>query len=127
MLHVGTVRQRNCQGVSRREVLQVGGCSLLGLSLAGAFRAEASPRVRTTRKETSCILIYLAGGPSHLETFDPKPDAPLRVRGPWGAIPTTVPGTRLSELLPMLAGQADKFALIRSLHHTQSLHLPVPM
>jgi hypothetical protein len=128
MIKLGTAWLRTCQGLSRRELLRIGGSGLLGLSLTDAYRAEASaPRARRRGAEKSCILIYLAGGPSQLETFDPKPDAPARVRGPWGSIPTRVPGTRFGELLPVLAQQADRFALLRSLHHTQTLHMPWPM
>ena len=65
----------------------------------------------------ACIFINLVGGPSHLDTFDPKPDAVAEVRGPFAPIPTRVPGVYLSELFPKLAGLADKFSLIRSMHH----------
>src|SRR5262249_59088942 len=79
------------------------------------------------RRERSCIFIYLAGGPSQFETFDPKPAAPLEIRGPWGAIRSAVPGTLIGEMFPELARQAGKFALLRSLNHTNSLHQPWPM
>jgi hypothetical protein len=66
----------------------------------------------------SCIFINLVGGPAHLDTFDPKPDAPAEVRGPFRPIRTKVPGVHLSELFPKLAGLTDKFSLVRSMHHT---------
>jgi uncharacterized protein (DUF1501 family) len=113
MLNVGRVLSRNCQGVSRREILQVGGVGLLGLSLAGTLRAEESRGKR--RGEVSCIFIFLEGGPSHLEMFDPKPNAPADVRGPFGSIPTKVAGARVGELLPMMAERLDRCAVIRSL------------
>ncbi len=127
MIDLGTFWQRTCQGLHRRAFLRLGVAGLAGLTLPDLFRAEAVASPRRSRKEISCIFIYLAGGPSQLETFDPKPAAPTHVRGPWGSIPTRVPGTRFGELLPLLAGQADRFALIRSMHHTQSLHFPWPM
>jgi len=128
MMRLGVIRQRDCQGLHRRDFLQVGGAGLLGLTLADAFRADAAPRPgRRQQTAKACILLYLAGGPSQFETFDPKPQAPASIRGPWGVIPTTVPGVRFSELVPMLARQADQFALLRALHHTQSLHHPWPM
>src|SRR5476651_2689560 len=111
MLQVGQATSRNCQGITRRELLQAGGLSLLGLSLADGLRGEQAPR----RTETSCILIFLEGGPSQLEMFDPKPNAPNDIRGPYGVIPTSVPGTQIGELLPMMAQRMDRCALIRSL------------
>jgi uncharacterized protein (DUF1501 family) len=119
MLKIGRVASRNCQGVSRRELLQVGGVGLLGLTLADGLRAEKAPgpgRPATRRRsETACICIFLEGGPSQLETFDPKPAAPGDVRGPYGTIASRVPGTRIGELLPMMAERMDRCALIRSL------------
>jgi hypothetical protein len=127
MIHLGTVLTRNCQGISRRQALQIGGSSILGLGLADVLRTEASPAGGRKNRARSCILIYLAGGPSQLETFDPKPQAPAEIRGPWGAIASKVPGTHVSELLPRLATCADQYALIRSIHHTNSVHMPLPM
>ncbi len=72
----------------------------------------------------NCILVWMTGGPSQLETFDPKPDAPRDIRGPFGAIPTNVPGIRISALLPNLARDADKYTLIRSLHHDAPIPPP---
>jgi uncharacterized protein (DUF1501 family) len=125
MLRLGYIAERNCQGMRRREFLQVGGVGFLGLGLADVLGAR--PASNSARNERNCIFIYLAGGPSQLETFDPKPLAPLGVRSAWGAIPTVVPGTHISELLPKLAAQADRYALVRTLHHTNGLHNPWPM
>jgi hypothetical protein len=112
----------------RREFLRLGSAGFAGISLAGVLRSAVAGESKQQRQtERSCIFIYLAGGPSHLETFDPKPAAPLEVRGPWGAIRSAVPGTLIGEMLPELARQAGKFALIRSLHHINSLHQPWPM
>jgi len=120
MLNVGTVTHRNCQGLTRRALLQVGGLGVLGLTLADWWRVRevhASPPVNTgsRNREPACIFIFLSGGPSHLETFDPKPNAPINVRGPYGTIPTNVSGVRISELLPLMSQHMDKCALIRSM------------
>src|SRR4051794_7375931 len=114
MLTIGRTHSWNCQGLSRRELLQVGGLGALGLSLPHALHAESS-RGAKPRPETSCIFIYLEGGPSQLETFDPKPNAPNDVRGPYGAIATKVPGLHVCELLPAMSQRMEQCALIRSL------------
>lgn len=99
-------------GVSRREFLCVGGLGLLGASLAEG--AQLGPSTVARRR---AIFILMSGGPSQLDTFDPKPEAPSQFRGPMRAIPTRVPGLWLSDALPHLADRADQFALIRSLNH----------
>ncbi len=108
-----------CGRVSRRDALLAGGLSAFGLGLADIFasrRATAAAREPELHaKAKSCILIWLDGGPSHLETFDVKPDAPAEVRGPFDSIPTTVDGIRISEYLPNVAQQMDKIAIIRSM------------
>jgi uncharacterized protein (DUF1501 family) len=98
---------------TRREFLSAtaAGAAALALPSAGAAR----PPLGTAK---SCIFVNLVGGPAHLDTFDPKPDAPAEVRGPFRPIRTRVPGVHLSELFPKLAGLADKFSLVRSMHHT---------
>ncbi len=109
--------QKRCDGVNRRDIIRIGGLSALGLGLGDYFRlrsacaAEAPPVARAK----SCILIWLDGGPSHLETFDPKPDAPKEVRGPLETIATNVEGIRVSECLKQTAGVMDKLAIIRSM------------
>ncbi|MGD9855570.1 MAG: DUF1501 domain-containing protein [Planctomycetaceae bacterium] len=100
--------------VSRRDFLAVGGLSMVGLSVA---EQAAVRRARERSGGRSCILILLTGGPSQLETFDPKPDAPREVRGPLKAIATSLPGMRFSECLPRLAERADRLTVLRSLHH----------
>ena len=115
-----------CDGVTRRDVLRLGSLSALGLGLshlglAGASaRAESAPRWAGTAK--SCILIWLDGGPSHLETFDVKPDAPAEVRGPLKDILTTVPGLRFSECLPRTAEIADQITVLRSVTSPLGAH-----
>src|SRR5690242_6183121 len=109
MLWIGEQRQRTCQTLTRRAFLQVGGSTVLGLSLADLLRLRAR----------SLLPLWLWGGPAHLDTWDPKPGAPIEYRGPFSPIATRVPGVRIGELFPQLAGLADSFALLRSLH-TQS-------
>src|SRR5262245_46975257 len=119
MLSLGHTRDTTGKRVSRRALLQVGSFSALGLSLADVLRcqaAESSPRPK------SIILLWLWGGPSHLDTFDLKPKAPVEYRGPYAPIDTNVPGVQICELLPKLADRADKYAIIRSLHHTSNDH-----
>src|SRR5688572_1569393 len=105
MLEIGAASVRTCEGISRRRLLSVGGLGVMGLSLADALRADAAPGLENRRPSgpPSCIFVWLDGGPSQYETFDPKPEAPVEIRGPYGAIETNVPGIRISELLPTLA------------------------
>ena len=101
--------------VSRRDFLRVGGLSVVGLSMA---ERQALARTTAAAGHRSCIFLLMTGGPSQLETFDPKPEAPLHVRGPMKAISTAVPGLFLADGLPKLAERADRFSLIRSLNHS---------
>jgi hypothetical protein len=105
----------DCTGLSRREFLRVGGLTALGLTLPGFLRlqAQAAEAKKADRKNINCILLWMQGGPSHHDTFDPKPDAQAEVRGEFGTIPTTLPGIRVAEHLPLLAKQTDKFSIIR--------------
>jgi hypothetical protein len=100
-------------GSFRRDFLRVGSLLPFGL-LAGAGPLQAAIPATAARAK-ACILLWLDGGPSHLETFDPKEDVPEEVRGPWGSIASAVPGIRLSELLPLTARIADRIAILRSL------------
>jgi hypothetical protein len=109
--------------LSRRAVLKVGGLGLAGLNLPSLLQAEERPRI-TKATARSVILLFQFGGASHLDTFDPKPSAPREIRGEFATIQTRVPGTLVSEHLPRLARIADKFALVRSVHHTRSSHNP---
>ncbi len=118
-----TGRSRNCAGVSRRDFLQVGSLGVAGLTLPEVLRARAaaadSPK---PKKQKSVILYWLDGGPTHFETYDPKPDAPAEYRGPLGTIKTNVEGILLSELLVKHAKQMDKVSILRSVHHDNGDH-----
>jgi hypothetical protein len=110
--------------LTRRHLLQVGGIGILGLSLPELLHARqpnVPNRLRNT-SDTSCIFIVQYGGCSHLDTFDPKPEAPEGIRGPYKPIATSVPGVRLSELLPRLASLADRYCLVRAMTHGDGGH-----
>lgn len=113
-----TTRSIRCDGALRRDVLRMGVLSGLGFSLLsnGLARPIAAQFPRTPKKAAkSCILIWLDGGPSHLDMFDPKPRASAEIRGPFSAIPTTVTGVEISELLPRTAELAEHLAIVRSM------------
>lgn len=110
-----------CPGpIGRREFLRVGTLALGGLTLPDLLRHRA--QAGTERAETSVILFWMWGGPSQLETYDMKPDAPSDYRGPLHPIRTNVPGIEICEYMPLQAKIADKFSIIRSLHHKMSAH-----
>jgi uncharacterized protein (DUF1501 family) len=114
MLDLFTGHAQDCTGVSRREFLRIGGLSALGLTLPGFLRLQhLAAASGTPKKSVRCILLWMQGGPSHHDTFDPKPEAPAEVRGEFNTIPTTLSGVRLVEHLPFLARQTDKFSIIR--------------
>jgi hypothetical protein len=112
--------------LSRRKLLSAGGMGLLGLSLPGLLRlrdAAANPSAESAPATArSVILLYQFGGASHIDSFDTKPEAPAEIRGEFKTIPTAVPSLRICEHLPRLARLADKYALVRSLHHTMGSH-----
>ena len=114
---------RTCEGVSRRSLLKFGSLGLGSLTLPDLLRlrAEDAASGRAT-SDTAVILLWLDGGPSQFETYDPKPEAPVEYRGPFSTIRTNVPGLNLCETLPRHAQMADKFAVIRSLAHRESGH-----
>jgi hypothetical protein len=113
---------RNCDGLSRRDTLQFGLGALIGGGLVGALRASASAEVAPRRQAKACILIWMDGGPSHYETFDPKPEAPVEFRGQFEAIDTKVSGIQYSQHMKRLASVADKTATVRSIRHDQGNH-----
>lgn len=99
---------------SRRDLLRIGALAPFGLTLDHHLQSIAMANNANHRKAKSCILLWLDGGPSHLETWDVKPEAPQEIRGPFQAIDTSVPGIRISELLPKTARICDKLAIVRS-------------
>jgi uncharacterized protein (DUF1501 family) len=114
MLHLSTGRaSSDCTGQTRREFLRVGSLSALGLSLSQYLRLQASEAAPANRRNVNCILMWMQGGPSHIDTLDPKPDAPAEIRGEFSTIPTRIPGCRIVEHFPLLAQQFDKLSLIR--------------
>jgi hypothetical protein len=117
---------RLCDGVSRRELLRVGGLSALGLSLPGLLKAKAETPSPTSPgtfgRAKNVLFLWLQGGPPQHETFDPKPDAPAEVRGEFRPIQTDVPGIHFCELLPRIAARADKLAVVRSMCTHSDLH-----
>lgn len=115
MLSMGAGGLKNGSGLTRRDFLRAGGLGTLGWSLTDLNSLTASTPVG--RGERSVILLMLVGGPSQFETWDPKPDAPPEIRGPFGSIATAVPGLRISEHLPRMARRMDRVTLIRSMHH----------
>ena len=112
---------RTCDGIGRRDCLKLGLGALAGGSFVNALGARSFANGNSAAK-TSCILIWLDGGPSHFETFDPKPTAPAEIRGECQPINTKVPGVLFSENMIKLAGINDKFTIIRSVRHDQNNH-----
>jgi uncharacterized protein (DUF1501 family) len=109
--------------MTRRQLLHLGGVSALGLGLPELLRASApTAHSSPAGAPKSCIFIVQYGGCSHIDSFDPKPDAPVEIRGPYKPILTSVPGTRISEHLPRLARLADRYCLVRSMSHTDPGH-----
>ena len=120
-------RQRT---MSRRQLLRVGGLGSFGLTLPALLRAEARGASLNDEKSVpaalrpirSCILVFYYGGPSHIDTYDMKPNAPAEIRGQFGSIATSVPGIRVCELLPETACVLDRLAIVRSMHHPMTNH-----
>ena len=112
---------RYCDGLSRRSFLQIGAAGIGSWNLPSILAARQTPAGKPS-KDTAVILVWLDGGPSHLDLYDLKPDAPAEVRGMWNPIGTNVPGFEISELFPLQARLADKFSLVRSLHHDNGDH-----
>jgi hypothetical protein len=118
----------NCEGTPRRDFLRLGLGALVGLGFTDLLRGRAlavdAARAAggASPRNVNCILLWLDGGPSHYESFDPKPDAPAEVRGEFKSIPTAVPGVHFSEVIPKLAAAADKYTVIRSVCHKDPNH-----
>jgi hypothetical protein len=124
MLRILGSNKRLCDGLSRRDFLQASSLGLLGLGAQTALSpaAHASPAGGSFGKAKRCILLYLYGAASQIETFDPKPLAPAEVRGELGAISTSVPGIEIGELLPLTSRIVDRATIVRSMTHPYPLH-----
>src|SRR5262249_7730014 len=108
----------SCIGVSRRSLLRLGALGLGGLTLADLLRREA--RASTSLQAKSVIYVVLAGGPSHIDMYDLKPDAPVEYRGPFKPIATRLPGVQICELMPLQAGIMDRLALLRGVRSVEN-------
>src|SRR5579862_10035374 len=118
MLRILGEGARLCDGISRRELLRVGGLGTAGLTLCdllAARSARAATKERSFGRARSVILLYMVGGPPQHDTWDPKPEAAAEVRGPFKAIPTSVDGLQAGELMPRLARLANRCTVIRSM------------
>lgn len=108
------IRLDSAKGLNRRAFLHAGAISTLGLTLPSFLRAAGA----NPPSDTNAIMLFLLGGPSHIDTFDPKPDAPAEVRGPFKTVATSAPGMSITEVFPRTAKHADKFSIVRSVYHT---------
>jgi hypothetical protein len=113
---------RYCDGMSRRSFVQLGVAGMASVGLAGVLRAKELSAAAGGKKHTAAILLWLDGGPSHMDLYDMKPNAPPEYRGIWRPIRTNVPGIEITELFPKQAKVADKFSIVRSLHHDTGDH-----
>lgn len=114
-----------CNGITRRDLLHIGGVSALGFGLGDMLQAEAANRqsaASTDAKAKACIFLFLFGSPPQHETFDPKPEAAREIQGEMGAIDTALPGLQIGEGLPQIAGIADRLTVVRSMTHQYPIH-----
>ena len=116
----GQGKAHTCNGMTRRDVLQVGALGAVGLTLPQYMAAQANGAIKDKNDDRACIMIFNLGAPSQLDTFDMKPEAPAEVRGPFQPIKTASPEIQISEILPLHAKVADKFSLVRSCYHTSA-------
>jgi hypothetical protein len=122
MLDILGRRQQTCDGWSRRHLLQAGGAGLMGLSLPKLLAAESVSNGERQARAKSVIFLFLFGGPSQLETFDMKPDAPSTIRGPFKPVASRTPGLLISEHLSRTAAVSDKFCVVRTMSHNFNDH-----
>src|SRR5262245_56033376 len=118
---------RFCDRLSRRGFLKAGTLGIGGLCLADLFRLKAQGAVAAKSSSKAVIMVYLFGGPSHIDTYDLKPDAPAEYRGEFKPIQTNVPGFHICELMPLQAKIADKLALVRNMKFNPDFHDPVEL
>ncbi len=107
-----------CDGMRRRDFLHAGSVGMLGLGLSDFLSLKAQGAVSKDKSDVNVIMLFLVGGPSQLDTWDMKPNAPAEIRGPYKPIKTNVPGIEISEIFPRMARHADKWSLVRTLNHT---------
>ena len=107
-----------CDGLRRRDFLHAGSAGMLGLGLTDFLSLKAQGAVHKDKSDINVIMLFLVGGPSQLDTWDMKPNAPSEIRGPYKPIKTNVPGIEISEIFPRMARNADKWSLVRTLYHT---------
>src|SRR5947207_7482857 len=107
-----------CDGITRRDFLQVGTLGALGMTLSKFAALQAMGAVAQGKEDQACIMIFNLGAPSQIDTWDMKPNAPAEIRGPFKPIKTTSPDIQISEIFPLHAKLADKFSLVRSCYHT---------
>ncbi len=120
---IGKATARDCEGTSRRDFLRIGALGLTALSLPGLLRLRsAAAATGRMTKDTSVIWLWLGGGPTHIETFDPKMEAPVEYRSVVGAVQTSVPGVQIGGLFPEMAKAARRMAFVRSFTHGNSGH-----
>ncbi len=122
MFNLGLGLNRSCDGITRRDMLRVGTLAGLGLSLPRFFELSARASGSQSGKDVSCVLLWLQGGISHVDSFDPKPEAPEEIRGEFGVIGTNVAGIMLCDPLPKLAQHQDKYSILRSLNPRNGSH-----
>jgi len=120
MLDLVLGSKKDCEGLSRREMLRVGALGAFGLGLPSLLKAESAAKKPADRR--SVILLWMQGGPSHIDSFDPKPEAPAEIRGEFGVAKTNLPGVVLSEHLPKLAKNLDKYSIVRSGYNYNASH-----
>ena len=122
MLSLSSGTTRNCAGIDRRSFLQIGSLGGLGLTLPMLLKQRANAANRQPSNDTNCIFIWTLGGTSHHDTLDPKPEAPVSVKGPFGVIDTTVPGVKFTEICPKMAQELGRFSLLRSWNPKNGSH-----
>src|SRR5262245_23004911 len=123
----GSKQYRPCDRLARRDFLTVGGlgvAGLAGLTLADLLFLKARGAVESRSAHKAVIMVWLGGGPSHIDMYDLKPDAPSEYRGEFKPIQTNVPGIDICELMPLQANMADKLAIVRNMKFHQNQHLP---
>lgn len=119
---IGCAEFQQTLQLNRRGFVKAGVLGLTGLNLAGLLRAETTEHTTKSGRKPSVIILWMRGGPSHIDMWDPKPDAPVEYRGEFGVSKTNVPGILLSDMLPMCGRIMDKWSIVRSLHHHDAGH-----